>query len=66
MIDHKLYATRGYCPTKKTNFSVALRGFSFGVIDALRLGIKLLSPILALIGMESALKVKVSDVSEIK
>ena len=61
MIDHQLYATRGHHPKKRSIFSMATRGFSFGVL--VRLGIRLLSPITNMLGLTSIVKIKAADES---
>lgn len=58
-LDPKLYATRGYYPSKRTSFSVATRGFS------IELGIKMSSYIMNFFVAESEVKTPIVLTSKI-
>lgn len=64
-LDPKLYATRGYYPSKRTSFSVATRGFSFIPTFVQEYGIKLISLVTAMFTQESKFKTPIELESKI-
>ena len=61
-LDHKLYATRGWYPNKRTTFSVATRGFTFVTLEY---GIRMLSYIKSLMSADSDIKTPIEMKSKI-
>lgn len=63
MFNHRLYATRGFHPTFRTTFSIATRGFSFGIIR--EYGIRLMSYIRNIFATESSVHTPIELESKI-